>query len=284
MKTLKKILGLSLTVLLASVLLVACSSRSNFATQSDQWSTYQREKTIKIGFDATFVPMGYEEKDGRYTGFDIDLANAVFKTYGIKVEWQPIDWDMKETELNNGTIDLIWNGYSVTDERKDILAFTMPYMVNEQVVVAKKSSGIQSIADMTNKTIGAQAGSSGFDAFNASPELLKDKVKDKKAIQYSTFTTAMIDLDAGRIDGLLIDRVYANYYLEQEGELADYNIIPAGCEAENFAVGARKADKTLVKNINKAFTELYKNGQFQKISKKWFGDDVATDDVKGLTK
>lgn len=271
-------------LLVAAVVLVACSSRSNFATQSDQWSTYKKEKVIKIGFDATFVPMGYEEKNGRYSGFDIDLANAVFKIYGIKVEWQPIDWDMKETELNNGTIDLIWNGYSVTDERKEILAFSDPYMVNEQVVVAKKSSGIQTIDDMTDKTIGAQAGSSGFDAFNASPEILKDKVKGKKAVQYSTFTTAMIDLDAGRIDGLLIDRVYANYYLEQEGKLADYSIIPAGYEAENFAVGARKADKTLVKKINQAFRTLYQNGEFQKISDKWFGEDIATDQVKGSKK
>lgn len=61
--------------------------------------------------------MEFEQKNGQYTGFDIDLANAVFKEYGIKVNWQPIDWDMKETELTNGTIDLIWNGYSATDER-----------------------------------------------------------------------------------------------------------------------------------------------------------------------
>ncbi len=86
--------------------------------------------------------MGYEEKDGSYVGFDIDLATAVFKLYGIDVEWQAIDWDMKETELKNGTIDLIWNGYSVTDERKQSADFTVPYMVNEQVLVTKKSSGL----------------------------------------------------------------------------------------------------------------------------------------------
>ncbi|WP_064544283.1 transporter substrate-binding domain-containing protein, partial [Streptococcus vestibularis] len=181
----------------------------------------------------------------------------------------------------NGTIDLIWNGYSVTDERKQSADFTEPYMVNEQVLVTKKSSGIDSVAGMSGKTLGAQAGASGYDAFNASPKILRDIVANQKAVQYSTFTQALIDLDSGRIDGLLIDRVYANYYLEKSGVLDQYNVMPAGYEGESFAVGARKADKTLIKKINQGFRTLYKKGEFQKISKKWFGEDVATDQVKG---
>ena len=243
MKKIVKTVLLACLVILPLFALSACSSRSHFATQKDQWQTYTKEKKIKIGFDATFVPMGYEEKDGSYIGFDIDLANAVFKLYGIDVEWQAIDWDMKETELKNGTIDLIWNGYSVTDERKQSADFTEPYMVNEQVLVTKKSSGIDSVAGMAGKTLGAQAGSSGYDAFN--------------------------------------DRVYANYYLEKSGVLDQYNVMPAGYEGESFAVGARKVDKTLIKKINQGFETLYKNGEFQKISNKWFGEDVATDQVKG---
>ena len=228
MKKIVKTIFLGCLVILPLFALSACSSRSHFATQKDQWQTYTKEKNIKIGFDATFVPMGYEEKDGSYVGFDIDLATAVFKLYGIDVEWQAIDWDMKETELKNGTIDLIWNGYSVTDERKQSADFTVPYMVNEQVLVTKKSSGIDSVAGMSGKTLGAQAGSSGYDAFNASPKILKDIVANQKAVQYSTFTQALIDLDSGRIDGLLIDRVYANYYLEKSGVLDQYNVMPAG--------------------------------------------------------
>lgn len=282
MKKILKMTGLVLMLLFPLIALVACSSRSNFATASDQWDTYAQEKKIKIGFDATFVPMGFEEKNGEYVGFDVDLATAVFDLYGIEVEWQSIDWDMKETELKNGTIDLIWNGYSVTDERKQSVAFTIPYMVNEQVLVTKKSSNIDTVEGMTGKTVGAQAGSSGYDAFESQPSILKDRAADQKAVQYSTFTQALIDLKSNRIDGLLIDRVYANYYLEQEGTLDQYNILPVGYEGEDFAVGARKADKTLVNNINQGFQILYKNGTFQKISQKWFGTDVATDQVKGI--
>ncbi|MCI7677946.1 MAG: amino acid ABC transporter substrate-binding protein [Streptococcus orisratti] len=274
---LKKVL-LGAVTLFAAVSLAACGSKSS--TSKDNWETYTSKKSITIGFDNTFVPMGYEDDKGNNVGFDIDLANAVFKEYGIKVKWQPINWDLKETELKNGKIDLIWNGYSITKERQAKVAFTNPYMKNEQVLVTKKSSGIDSFEGMKDKVLGAQSGSSGYDAFTSKPEVLKDLVKDNDATQYETFTQALIDLKNDRIDGLLIDRVYANYYLAQEGELDQYNIIESKFDGEDFAAGVRKEDKTLVKKVNAAFKKLYETGKFQEISKKWFGEDVATDVVK----
>ncbi|HFU4488632.1 TPA: amino acid ABC transporter substrate-binding protein [Streptococcus suis] len=262
----------------SSLTLAACSSSST--TSQDNWATYEEEKTITIGFDKTFVPMGFEATDGSYTGFDIDLATAVFEKYGIAIEWQPIDWDLKETELNNGNIDLIWNGYSVTAERQEKVLFTDAYMDNQQVLVTKKSSGIDNVAGMEGKILGAQAGSSGYSVFESQTAILKDIVSGNDATQYATFNEALIDLKNDRIDGLLIDRVYANYYLQQEGIISDYNIIDAGYEDEAFAVGARKSDTTLVEKINAAFKELYADGRFQEISNTWFGDDVATDTVK----
>lgn len=269
----------ALLSVMCAVILVSCS-QSNTSKTQDNWEKYKDEKTITIGFDNTFVPMGFKDKDGKNTGFDIDLANAVFEEYGIKIKWQPINWDLKETELKNGKIDLIWNGYSVTDERKEKVLFSDTYMKNEQVLVTKKSSKITSFSDMEGKTLGAQSGSSGYDTFTSNPEILKDIVKGNDATQYETFTQALIDLKNDRIDGLLIDKVYANYYLEQEGALDQYNIIKSEFDGEDFAVGARKTDKTLVKNINKAFKNLYKSGKFQEISKKWFGEDVASDSIK----
>ncbi|MCF2678266.1 amino acid ABC transporter substrate-binding protein [Streptococcus alactolyticus] len=269
------------TLLLLLMALSGCDlSAKKKAASTDQWNSYVKKGEITIGFDNTFVPMGFEDRDGTYTGFDVDLANAVFKEYGIKVNWQPIDWDMKETELNNGTIDLIWNGYSMTKEREEKVRFTNPYMINKQVLVTKKSSGITDFADMKGKTLGVQSGSSGYDAFLASPKVLKDIVAGKDATQYETLTQALIDLKNNRIDGLLIDEVYANYYLKQEGELDRYNIIPSAFTGEDFAVGSRKADKTLVEKINQGFKTLYQKGIFQKISQKWFGEDVATQSVK----
>lgn len=274
----KKLLA-TVTALLACIALFACGKK-NEATSSDQWKTYQKQKKITIGFDNTFVPMGFKDKTGKNVGFDIDLANAVFAEYGIKVKWQPINWDLKETELKNGKIDLIWNGYSKTEERARKVAFTKAYMKNEQVLVTKKSSQITSFAEMKGKVLGAQSGSSGYDAFTSHPKILKDLVKDKDASQYETFPQALIDLKNDRIDGLLIDRVYANYYLKQEGDLEHYHIIKSAFESEDFVVGARKTDKTLVSKINQAFEKLYQKGTFKAISNKWFGTDVASDAIK----
>ena len=262
-----------------SFFLTACTQKVSDPKQ-DNWFKYQEQGGITIGFDNTFVPMGFEEKNGQYAGFDIDLAQAVSEKLGIQVNFQPIDWDMKETELQNGTIDAIWNGYSATDERREKVAFTIPYMENQQVLVSKKSQNIQSIKDMNNKVLGAQAGSSGYLDFEAQPDLLKNQVKDQKANQYQSFNEALIDLKNDRIDALLIDRVYANYYLQSEGILNDYNVFSAGFESEAFAVGVRPADKTLLAALNQAFVALYKEGKFQEISQKWFGEDVATKEVK----
>ena len=266
-------------VWLLTLFLTACTQKASDPKQ-DNWDKYQEQGSITIGFDNTFVPMGFEEMNGQYTGFDIDLAEAVSEKLGFKVQFQPIDWDMKETELQNGTIDAIWNGYSATDERREKVAFSIPYMENQQVLVTKKSKQIRSVEDMKDKTLGAQAGSSGYLDFEAQPDLLKNRVKDQKANQYQSFNEALIDLKNDRIDALLIDRVYANYYLQSEGILNDYNVFSAGFESESFAVGVRAADKRLLTALNQSFIELYQEGKFQEISQKWFGEDVATKEVK----
>ena len=280
MKKQKGILGLLALVGVAVMTLAGCTQLASNPTV-DNWDKYQQQKSITVGFDNTFVPMGFEEKNGNYAGFDIELAKYVSKKLGITVHFQPIDWDMKETELQNGTIDAIWNGYSATDERREKVAFTIPYMQNTQVLVVKKTSGIHSVEDMTGKVLGAQNGSSGMLDFEEHPEVLKNRVKGGDADQYQSVNEAIIDLRNDRIDALLIDRVYADYYLTTEGIADEYDTIPSGFESESFAVGVRPADKKLLEAINQAFKELYQEGIFQQISQKWFGEDVATPEVKG---
>lgn len=275
-----KISKLIITLLSFLLILTGCASGGKDKPQKDNWNDFENQKTIVIGFDNTFVPMGFQDKSGKNIGFDIDLANEVFKKYNIKVQWQAINWDLKETELKNGNIDLIWNGYSKTSEREKIVLFSDEYMINEQVIVTKKSKNIVNKDQLKDKVLGAQNGSSGYDSFNNNPEILKSIVKNNDATQYESFNEALIDLENDRIDALLIDRVYANYYLKQQNKLQDYNIINAGFEGDSFAVGARKADTTLVKKVNEAFKELYKEGKFQEISNKWFGEDVATGYIK----
>jgi len=242
------------------------------ANTTDTWSHIKKRGRVIIGLDDTFVPMGFREKNGKLVGYDIDLAKAVFKQYGIKADFQPIDWNMKETELRNRTIDLIWNGYTITPARKKQLLFSRPYMANRQVLVTKTAENITTFKGMQGKNLGAQTSSSGASLLDEKPTMLKDYIKGKTPVLYDSFNNALMDLDANRIQGLLIDSVYAGYYISKEKDPSSYRVTRGGFDGEDFAVGMRKGDKTLKSKIDKGLQELANTGELQKINKKWFGN------------
>ncbi|BDR57191.1 amino acid ABC transporter substrate-binding protein [Xylocopilactobacillus apis] len=266
----KKKIGLVFLLSFLSIFVLTGCGRQK--TNSDQWSRIKDEKRVIVGLDDTFVPMGFQNKSGQIVGYDVDLARAVFALYGIKVDFQPIDWSMKENELQNQTIDLIWNGYSKTAEREKKVLFSDSYMSNDQVVVSLKKKKINSFKDMKGKIIGIQNGSSGYDRFEQQPHVLKDFVKNQTPVLYDGFSEAFMDLNAGRIDGLLIDRGYASYYLSHESNPDDYSLINGGFKPESFVVGMRKSDHELAQKINQGFKELKKSGKMAEIHKKWFGN------------
>ncbi|MDI6666528.1 amino acid ABC transporter substrate-binding protein [Leuconostoc falkenbergense] len=247
------------------------TSDNQTTIQTDEWSRIKKSKQITIGLDDTFVPMGFRDKNGKLVGFDVDLANAVFKSMGIKVKWQPIDWSMKETELNTGNIDAIWNGYTITAARKKQVAFSAPYHKATQVLVTLKKNNINSFADMKDKVLGDQTASSGDEGFNKYPKVLKQYVKDNTVVGYDTFDKAFNDLNAGRIDGLLIDEDYARYYVAHQSNPNDYTVTVGNFPTDHTGVGFRKSDKSLRKAVNKELAIFEKDGRLQKLSMKWFG-------------
>lgn len=239
--------------------------------KSDNWSRYMKQKTITVGLDDTFVPMGFRNKEGQITGYDVDLAREVFKQYGIKVNFQPIDWLMKETELRNGTIDLIWNGYSVTPQRARVVAFSKPYFSNGQVLVTLRANNILKPADLENKILGVQSSSTGATDLDAQPKILKRYIANQQPIYYDTFMNSVNDLNAGRIQAILIDRVYADYYISHLSNPHKYRIIESNFPVDQFAVGLRQSDVTLQKKINVALEHLKANGKLAQLNEKWFG-------------
>ena len=111
---------------------------------------------------------GYiDTQTGDLVGFDIDLATEVFTRLGVEVDIQPIDWGSKEMELDGGNIDVIWNGYSYTDERNEKVNLSEPYMKNNQVIMEKADSSYQTLEDLAGKSLGVQADSSAEDALNS---------------------------------------------------------------------------------------------------------------------
>ena len=263
----RMIMAVMVFLTMAGIVISGCARE----TVDNSWPRIERTKKFVIGLDDTFVPMGFRQKNGQLAGYDIDLAKAVFKRYGIKADFQTIDWSMKETELKNQTIDLIWNGYSVTPERKAKVAFSNDYLINHQIVVTKTKSQINTLKDMKGKTLGVQTGSSGAFDLDAQPKLLKNMIANKTPILYDTFNDAFIDLDAGRIQGILMDEVYARYYIAHKPDPASYHIIGDSFPPEQFAVGMRKSDHVLREKINAGLKALKADGTIAKLQKKWFG-------------
>ncbi|NLZ34663.1 MAG: amino acid ABC transporter substrate-binding protein [Clostridiales bacterium] len=266
MKKIKNIvLGITLGVLAFS--LVSCGNN-----KSKEANTLEKDKLV-LGFDDTFVPMGFKDENGEYVGFDIELAKAVGEKLGKEITFQPIDWSMKETELNNGNIDFIWNGYSVTEERKEKVAFSDVYLDNRQVIITLADADINSKKDLANKVVGAQNQSSAVDAIEKEPEVLST-FKDGSIVTFDTNNDAFMDLEAGRLDAIVADEILAKYYIKQRGE-EKYKVLAEDFGKESYAIGMRKKDEALVDAINKAIDELIEEGKAAEISIKWFGEDIV---------
>ncbi|WP_223896177.1 amino acid ABC transporter substrate-binding protein [Lactobacillus huangpiensis] len=276
MKT-KRLLAL-ITTLICTLFISACSgiSVNRKANAVDNWSHIKQRGYVTVGVDDTFVPMDFRQKNGQLIGYDVDLANAVFKQYGINVSFQTIDWSMNTTELKNGTIDLIWNGFSKNPEREAKVSFSKTYLYTSQVLVSLKKNKINTIAAMKNKTLGVQTGSSGYNDVIKYPKVFKNHIKNQDPILYDSFTNAFIDLNAGRIQGLLIDSTYANYYISRQKHPENFTEIESPFPKEEFGVGMRKSDLTLHKKINYALEKLAKNGTLTKINHKWFGNKAES--------
>lgn len=240
-------------------------------TDKQENASLEYEELI-IGVDDTFAPMGFLDENNELTGFDIDMAQAVSEKLGIPVTFQTIEWSMKEQELNQGNIDLIWNGYSVTEERKEQVLFTNSYLDNKQVVVTMADSGINTLDDLAGKVVAAQEDSSAVVAIDANPELAAS-FADRP--EFATNDMAIMDMEAGRSDAVVADSVLLNYVISHKEDPSQYKILEEDLGSEEFAVGVRKEDTALAEAINEAFEELKEDGTAAELSEKWFGEDVV---------
>ena len=185
------------------------------AAEGDDSLQYILDKgTLILGLDETFPPMGFRDEKGEIVGFDIDLAKEVCKRLGVELQLQPIDWDAKEMELSGKKIDCIWNGMSINEQRAENMNLSKPYLANRQVILTGKDSGITCKADLAGKTVATQAGSAGLEALQADAAVMAS-IADGKAVEYKSFDEAYIDLQAGRVDAVVIDEVYARYILSK---------------------------------------------------------------------
>ncbi len=226
--------------------------------------------TFVVGFDADLPPMGFKAEDGSYTGFDLDLAKEVANRLGLEFVAQPILWDAKDMELDNGTIDCVWNGFTITG-REDQYTWTDPYMDNAQVFVVMADSGISSLEDLAGKVVEVQVDSAAETALNEMTDLKASLASVETTPNYNQ---AIMDLEMGAVDAVGMDSVVANYLLTQRG--TDAVILDDDLSSEEYAVGFKLGNTELRDQVQAALEEMAADGTMAEISEEWFGSDITT--------
>lgn len=255
-----------LVLMLAAIMVfafTACSSGEK-ATGGDT------DKTFTVGFDQDFPPFGFVDENGKFAGFDLDLAAETAKRLGMELELQPIAWDSKDMELSSGNIDCIWNGFTING-REDSYTWTEPYMSNKQVFVARADSGINAIADLSGKIVSVQLDSSAEAALKDKPELV-DGFEDY--IKADNYNTALMDLESGAVDAVAMDEPVARYQMEKRG--SKFVVLDEALAEEEYGVGFYLGNEALRDKVQNVLEEMAADGTMAEISNKWFGKDVTT--------
>lgn len=231
--------------------------------------------TLIVGFDQDFPPMGFVGDDGEYTGFDLELAQAVCDKEGWELVKKPINWDSKDMELNSGSIDCIWNGFTMNG-REDDYTFSVPYVDNSQVIVVAENSGIEQLSDLAGKTVGVQAASAALDLLQSEDEGGQKALADTfgSLNEFADYNTAFTELQAGALDALAIDVGVAKYQLNSRGE--GFKILDETLNTEQYAIGFKKGNQELCDIVNKDLQELANEGKVAELAEKYEIADMVT--------
>ncbi len=248
---------------------VSTESKADIADAG--WTYIENNGKIVVGLDDTFAPMGFRDEANKLVGFDIDLANAVGEVLGVAVEFKPIDWNAKEMELSEKKIDCIWNGMSATPARQESMALTNKYLNNRIVIMTLNGDvKVASAADLANYKIGTQTDSAALEVIEANEAYASYK---DNVTTYPTYDEAILDMETGRIDCIVVDEVlgeYKNSKRETKLVLCEYDF-----GDDFYAIGCRKEDTDVAAKINDAIATLIENGKAAEISNKWFGKDIV---------
>ncbi len=288
----KKIMVMACTAVLAMGLLTACGNKAEDgaagsaapeenaaetenATEESGAASADKEggKTFTVGFDAEFPPYGYMDENGNYTGFDLELAAEVCTRNGWEFVAQPIDWDAKDMELSSGSIDCIWNGFTMQG-REDSYTWSVPYVDNSQVFVVPADAGISAQADLAGKVVGVQKDSSALAALETDAAALAITFADLQ--RYGDYNLAFMDLEQGAIDALAIDIGVANYQISSRGDA--FVILEEKLASEQYGIGFKLGNDELKNQVEATLLEMAEDGTFMEIAEK-YADFGLTDSV-----
>lgn len=256
----KKLMSLVLAAAMGAVLFAGCG-----ASGQDDWQYVQDKGTLKIGI-TLYQPMNYKDESGNLTGFDTELAEAVCEKLGLTPEFVEIDWDQKVVELKSRSIDCIWNGMTITDDLKENIAVSDPYVKNMQVVVIKDSNKdtFKDTASLSGASLVAEAGSAGQAAIEADENLSQANLTT-----VTKQTDALLEIESGASDAAVLDWTLAKSMIGEGTDFTDLMMID-GVElsVEEYGIGFRK-DSDLCTEVNKIMAELVEDGTLPALAEKY---------------
>ncbi len=268
----KKLLASVLIVILCVTAFAACSSSSK-----QDWEYIEGKKEMVIGY-TLFEPMNYKDESGALVGFDTEFAEALCAELGISPKFVIINWDTKEVELNAKNIDCIWNGFTVNAERKELVDFSMSYLINKQVVVIKKSNEdkYKTVEDMKGASCTAEKKSAGEVAIQEDAIL-----KENKYTPADKQTDVLLEIKSGTSELGVIDFVMAKSMIGPDTDYDDLMIV-TGVELapEEYAIGFRKGSPETLTKINDTIKKLAQAGKLSALAEKYNLTDELASDLK----
>ena len=222
-------------------------------------------KKFVVGFDADFPPYGFKEGN-EYKGFDLDLARAVCEKKGWTFVANPINWDSKDMELNSGSIDCIWNGFTIQG-RENAYTFSSPYVDNSQVVMVKADSPIKTLADLVGKIVGVQTDTPVQKALSSGGDKAALGATFKSLVVEPNYNQAVNELNAGAVDAVALDVGVA------KRKMADmpgrFVLLPEIVMSETYGIGFKKGNEALRDEVEAALREVAAEGTMAKLAEKY---------------
>ena len=246
----------------ASASASAAASESASASASTSEATPASDFKLVVGFDAEYPPYGFMAEDGTYTGFDLDLAAEASKRLGWEFEAEPIDWDAKDALLKSGTINCIWNGFTM-EGREGEYTFSEPYMLNEQVVVVKADSDIKELSDLAEKTVLTQAGSAAEEVLTGEGDQAELGATFKELVTIADYNNAFMQLESGAVDAIACDLSIAEY--QMAANAGKYVKLAEPLSSEHYAVGFALGEEDTAAQISETLKAMYEDGTVEKI-------------------
>ncbi len=261
----KKYFGLFATLAVTMGILSGCGTSNETPAPETTGDTAERT-TFTVGFDAEYPPYGYKNDAGEYVGFDLDLAQEVCDRNGWELKKQPLDWTSKDMELNSGTVDCLWNGFTMTG-RESEYTFSKPYVDNSIVFVVRADADIQEKADLAGKTVITQAGSSALAALTNeedNEENLALAASFAALEQTPDYNTAFMNLEAGSVDAIAVDIGVAQYHLTNGSD--KFRKLDEPLSTEQYGIAFKLGNETLRDQVQTTLDEMVTDGTFDKIA------------------